>query len=80
MVTVDPIEYAKVELETLKEQVKAAVLKAEESSKLDTIEALFIKGRAKWDDEMLSEMIFDHPPISNARIPPKPYVTIRNRK
>lgn len=76
----DVIQVATEEVEALREQVKASVLKDKESCKTDTLEAIFIGGRQKWDDKLLNDMVFDHPPISTARLPKKPYVQIRNRK
>jgi len=76
----DVIQTAVEKVEALREQLKASVLKDEKSCKTDTLEALFVGGRQKWDDKLLNDMVFDHPPISNARLPKKPYVTIRNRK
>ncbi len=68
------------EVELLSKKVKQSVLTDGKSCKGDTVEALYIAGKTKWDDAELRELIFSEPRIADAIIPPKPYVTIRTRR
>lgn len=43
-------------------------------------QVIFVKGRVRWDDKKLQDMVFDHPPLAAARNAGNPYATIRVRK
>lgn len=74
------LQAADEEVELLRKRLKRSVLADGASCKGDTLEALYIKGKTKWDDKELRELIFAEPRIADAQIPPAPYVTIRAKK
>ncbi len=76
----DLIGEAEKQIKRAKEDLKSSVLKDGGSCKGETVEAIWIEGRVKWDEKKLANMMFDHPAIVTARDPGKPYVQVRTRK
>lgn len=76
----DLIGEAEKQIERAKKSLKSSVLEDGESCKGETVEAIWIEGRVKWDEKKLANMMFDHPAIVTARDPGKPYVQVRVRK
>lgn len=76
----DLITEAEKQIKRAKAELKSSVLEDGKSCKGDTVEAIWIQGRVKWDEIKLANMMFDHPGIVTARDPGKPYVQVRVRK
>lgn len=74
------LQAAEEEVELSRKKVKRSVLADGESCKGETLEALYIKGKTKWDDKELRELVFAEPRIADAILPPVPYVVIRSQK
>lgn len=76
----DLIGEAEKRIKQAKAVLKSSVLQDGESCKGETVEAIWVQGRVKWDENKLANMMFDHPAIVTARDPGKPYVQVRVRK
>lgn len=70
----DLIGEAEKQIKRAKESLKSSILEDGESCRGNTVEAIWIQGRVKWDETKLANMMFDHPAIVTAREPGKPYV------
>lgn len=76
----DLIGEAEKQIKRAKGDLKSSVLKDGASCRGETVEAIWVQGRVKWDENKLANMMFDHPAIVTARDPGKPYVQVRVRK
>ena len=68
------------ELKAKTERLKNAILKSGVTFKGEAFQIIYTKGRVRWDDQKLHDMVFDYPPLVNARSMGKPYAVIRTRK
>ena len=60
------------------ENVKAATLAAGVSVRGQRMQAVFCKGRDRWDAKRLMRLAKDHPAIWEAHEEGEPYITLRN--
>lgn len=74
------LDAAKVNIDTLTEEVKAAVVGNGASVKGAFLHAVWAKGRVSWDDKGLAGYMVAHPEINAFRKEGSPSVSIRSVK
>ena len=67
-------------IETLREQIKAAVIANGSTVKGSMFQAIYVKGRDSWDTKALDGYAAAHPEIIQFRTTGNPSVTIRSVK
>lgn len=77
----DKIEQAKSLIKKARKAFDQAIIESGEGMKIPTHTASLVKGRVKWDTEMLEKLAVEYPEILNARSNRgKPYVVVKVRK
>lgn len=73
----DKVQAVQAEVEALKEQIKQAVLVIGETVRGEFYQAVFVKGRVKWNNAMLEGYALQNPEVLHARTYDDPTVAIR---
>lgn len=75
----DTVKTGEAELKAATKRLKEAVVTSGASFNGQVFQIIYTKGRVKWDDRKLQDMVFDYPPLANARTVGIPYAVIRTR-
>lgn len=73
----DGLDKLKEAAQTLKDAVVAS---GKSHNSEDAYQIVYTKGRVSWNDKKLQDMVFDYPPLAQARKVGNPYAVIRIRK
>lgn len=76
----DQIEDAGPIVAQAKKNLGEAIIKSGAGLKTKTHTVSLVKGRPKWDDEMLRNLAFEYPEILTARSQGDPYVVVKVRR
>ncbi len=76
----DPLQVGQSHLEAATKSLKDAVVESGATHNGEVYQVVFIKGRVKWDDKKLQDMVFDYPQLATARSVGNSYAVIRVRK